>query len=36
MKVECEHTLHRERVNCIVMNVDRWCEFYDVQFANNL
>ena len=36
MKEIDEHSLARERVNGVVMHIDRWYELYGVKFGNNL
>lgn len=35
--LECEaHSLPKERINGVVMNIDRWYELYDVQWGDKL
>ena len=36
LKENDEHSLPRERINGIVMNIDRWYELFDVKFGNIL
>ena len=35
-KEDDEHSLPRERINGVVMHIDRWYELYDVKFGNIL